>query len=89
MPQQPLGGLAVEELIELRLDLIYAAQKAERAFTALISQKHREKNSRDYTADQLKAGNEDIAFADFALRASAKKILPALEALLAAETVPT
>lgn len=82
-----LGGLEVEDLIKLRLDLIYAAQKAERAMSALLSQQHREKNSRNYTADQLNAGRREIEHAEFMLRCSAKDILPAFEALVQEEVV--
>lgn len=76
------AGLDVKDLIELKLDLHYAEQKAERAFTTLISHQHREKNLRNYTADQMIEGRKELELAEFALRTAAQKIIPILEALV-------
>lgn len=83
-----LGGLSVDELIELRLDLHYAAQKTLGAVDAVLCQKHRERSSSNYTADQMKEGRLAVEHAHTMLRGSAKKILPELNAL-AEEVVPT
>jgi hypothetical protein len=77
------GGLETKDLIALRLEAIYFAQKVERAMIAQLSDVHRQKNSRDYTAEQLNAGKKEVEHADFMLRTSAKNILPTLEALAA------
>lgn len=82
-----LTGLSVEDLIELRLELIYAAQKVQTAMVAVMSRRQQEKNARNYTADQMKATTLEIQHAEFMLRGSAKKILPELEAL-AKEELP-
>jgi hypothetical protein len=76
-----LGGLSVDELIELRLDLHYAAQKTLGAVDAVLCQKHREKNSSHYTADMMKEGRLAVEHAHTMLRGSAKKMLPELLAL--------
>lgn len=81
-----LNGLSVEDLIELRLDLLYAAQKVQTAFVALLSRNQQEKNSRYYTADQMKAMTVEIDHARTMLRGSAKKILPEIEALAKEES---
>ena len=83
-----LGGLSVDELIELRLDLHYAAQKTLGAVDAVLCQRQREKNSSHYTADQLKEGKLAVEHAHTMLRGSAKKMLPELNAL-AEEGFPT
>jgi hypothetical protein len=81
------AGLSVEDMIELRLDLIYLAQKIERGFVAILSQRSRERNSQIYTADQLKEGKEAVEYAQTMIRGSAQKLLPELS-FLAEENVP-
>jgi hypothetical protein len=81
-----LAGLTPEDLIELRLELIYAAQKVQTAFVALLSRKQQEKNSRNYSADQMKSTKLEIEHSEKMLRWSAKKILPDLEALAKEES---
>ena len=83
------GGLDVKDLIGLRLEAIYFAQKVERAMVAQLSDTHRRKNSRDYTAEQLNAGAKEVQHADAMLRTSAQNLLPTLEALASQEAVQT
>jgi hypothetical protein len=82
-----LTGLSVEDLIELRLNLLYTAQKVQTVMVAVISRRQQEKNARNYTADQMKAMKLEIEHGEFMLRGSVKKILPELE-VLATEEVP-
>lgn len=82
-----LASLSVEELVELRLDLHYATQKALAALDTVLCQRHREKNSANYTAEQMKEGRLQLAHAHTMLRGSAIKMLPELNAL-AEEVVP-
>jgi hypothetical protein len=79
------AGLDSKDLIELRLELIYAAQKAERALVALITSTQQEKNWRNYTADQVKSGKIAVEHADRELRTAAKTLLPTFEALAQAQ----
>lgn len=75
------AGLSVDEMVELRLDLLYMAQKVERGLVARLSQKSREKNSVVYTADQLNGGKLELEHAHTMIRGSAKQIQPTLAAL--------
>ena len=81
------AGLSVKDMIELRLDLLYAAQKVERGFVAQLSQEHREKNSHAYSADDLNAGRLEVEHTHTMIRGSAKKLLPEINAL-AEELIP-
>lgn len=87
MTDSPFGGLSAEELLKLKIDLQYAAQKAERAYVALNSQRCREKNLRVYTADQVKGGKVEIRHAEIMLRGAARDLLPVFEVLAASEVI--
>lgn len=79
--------LDTKDLTALRLELIYAAQKAERLMIATLSDEHRQKNPRNYTADQLNAGKKEVQHAALMLRMAAKNLLPTFETL-ATEEIP-
>lgn len=75
------GGLDDKDLIALRLELLYAAQKVQTAFVALVSRKYQEGHSRNYNPDQMKASKLEIEHAEFMLRTAARNLLPTFEAL--------
>lgn len=77
----------VEELVELRLDCFYTAQKVERLVMARLSAKHREKHTEYYSAEDLSAARKELVAARTMLRGSVDKMLPALQGL-AQEAVP-
>lgn len=72
----------IPELVELRCDLTYAAQKVANIVIATLSEIHRTKNSSAYSAEDLITAKKELELARFQLRAVADKMLPALQGLL-------
>jgi hypothetical protein len=71
-----------EDLVGLRLDLQYTAQKVERRVIASLSAKHREKHTEHYTQEEIATAKKEVAVADQTLRACAEHLLPVLNALV-------
>lgn len=78
------GGLKTEDLIALRLELLYAAQKVERAMISTLTVRQHDRNPRIYTSDQRIAGQREADHADTMLRMAAQNLIPTFE-LLAGE----
>lgn len=77
----------IDELVELRLDCFYAAQKVERLVMARLSNKHREKHSEFYSAEDLNTEKKELEHAQTMLHGAAQKLSPSILAL-AQEAVP-
>lgn len=78
---------SIEELVELRLDLTYTAQKVERLVMARLSNKHREKHTWHYSAEDLNSAKKELESAQIMLHGAAEKLSPTILAL-AQEGVP-
>lgn len=72
----------IDELVELRCDLTYAAQKVSNLVIAQLSNRHRAKHTEHYSAEDMASAKRDLELARFQLRAITDKMLPALQGLL-------
>lgn len=71
-----------DDLVGLRLDLQYTAQKVERRVIASLSAKHRAKHIDHYTAEEVEVAQKEVKTAEQDLRACAEHLLPVLNALV-------